>query len=172
MIDSNGNPTPSGTYPGSLHLLHCWRRHPSCVCTCAWCVCIHHGCDTNKKGSSSSILRYTYDGIAIAPSLLACFIDSFMVSLCSVSSLPSLSSPGSVQFSCFITPHLTSLLYFYLYISIYIYENSGGGRTDGCAEPLHVSTPFQIINSVLRVGKPINNINNASISAIKITHLI
>ena len=43
-------------------------------------------------------------------------------------------------------------------------------------EPLHVSTSYQIITfsavSVLRVGKPINNINNASISAIKITHLI
>ena len=110
--------------------------------------------------------------------LLACFIDSFMVSLCSVSSLPSLSSPGSVQFSCFITPHLTSLLYFYLYISISIYENRNIEMVvDGRAtEPLHVSTSYQIITfsavSVLRVGKPINNINNASISAIKITHLI
>ena len=46
------------------------------------------------------------------------------------------------------------------------------GRTDVLQSPSTSPTPFQIINSVLRVGKPINNINNASISAIKITHLI
>ena len=56
--------------------------------------------------------------------LLACFIDSFMVSLCSVSSVPRL-PPGSVQFSCFITsPHLPSIfLFIYFYISIYENRN-------------------------------------------------
>ena len=142
MIDSNGNPTPSGTYPGSLHLLHCWRRHPSCVCACAWCVCIHHGCDTNKKGSSSSILRYTYDGIAIAPSLLACLLASLIPSWFPFALFPRSLVFPPVQFSSVASsPHLTSLLYFYLYISIYISENRNiemvvDGRTDASTSPL------------------------------------
>ena len=150
-----------------------------CVRVRVVCVCIHHGCDTNKKGSSSSILWYTYDGIAIAPSLLACLLASLIPSWFPFALFPRSLVFPPVQFSSVASsPHLTSLLYFYLYISIYISENRNIEMVvDGRAtEPLHVSTSFQIITfsavSVLRVGKPINNINNASISAIKITHLI
>ena len=153
MIDSNGNPTPSGTYPGSLHLLHCWRRHPSCVCTCAWCVCIHHGCDTNKKGSSSSILWYTYDGIAIAPSLLACLLASLIPSWFPFALFPRSLVFPPVQFSSVASSHLTSPPFYisiYIFLFIFLKIVVVDGRTDAYRAPprLHFLSDHNIQRGV------------------------